>query len=506
MHWHHSLALLLAGSLCIGSAAAEDDRLDIVAPWEINSLDPVQSGYVYGRMQVAETLVKSDIEGNLVPGLATDWKSEDGGKVWHFTLRDGVRFHDDSDMTTEAVVASLERTLANPGALSAAGIKDISGEGHTLTFTLASPYASLPALLTHYSSQILAPSAYDEHGKVTALIATGPYRAANLALPQRLETESFPHYWGAQPSITKASYLAAPRGETRALMAQSGDADIAFTLDAASQARLKATSGVRLEAVPIPRTVVIKLNASKAGFDNAEARHAISQVINRQGIARGVMRVEDAAASQLLPPGVPGWHLDDLAVPEQDLEAAEAILAKQGWQRGDDGILVKDGQRFSATLTTFADRPELPVIATALQDQFRQLGIDVNVSIGNSSDIPAGHHDGSLDMGLLARNFGLVPDPLPTIMQDYGPQGGDWGAMHWSNGELSSILASLQQTDSTSSRTQLAAQAAGILHQEMPVIPVAWYVQTAAVNERLSGFVIDPFDQSYRLSELSWRK
>ena len=67
---------------------------------------------------------------------------------------------------------------------------------------------------------------------------------------------------------------------------------------------------------------------------------------------------------------------------------------------------MREGRRLALTLTTFLDRPELPLVAAALQEEMRQIGIAVRVVIGNSSDIPAGHRSGALEMGLVARNFG----------------------------------------------------------------------------------------------------
>lgn len=53
-------------------------------------------------------------------------------------------------------------------------------------------------------------------------------------------------------------------------------------------------------------------------------------------------------------------------------------------------------------------------------------------------------------------------------------------------------------------RADLATRAATRLQEAMPVIPIAWYQQTAAVSGRLEGFSIDPLERSYKLSELRW--
>ena len=59
---------------------------------------------------------------------------------------------------------------------------------------------------------------------------------------------------------------------------------------------------------------------------------------------------------------------------------------------------------------------------------WKEIGIELEVSVANYSEIPAGHQDGTLQVALYARNYGLTPDPVGTVLQDFGAGGGDWGA------------------------------------------------------------------------------
>ena len=186
------------------------------------------------------------------------------------------------------------------------------------------------------------------------------------------------------------------------------------------------------------------------------------------------------------------------------MEAAKGLLADLGWTAGDDGILVKDGERFSILLRTFPDRPELPLMAAALQDQWRQIGVELEVSVASYSEIPAGHQDGTLHVALYARNYALTPDPIGTVLQDFGPGGGDWGAMGWESPEVADALTAISATGDETLRSKDIAKVARILHDELPVIPIVWYQHTVAVASGLQGVVIDPLQRSYGLSKLSW--
>jgi peptide/nickel transport system substrate-binding protein len=255
----------------------------------------------------------------------------------------------------------------------------------------------------------------------------------------------------------------------------------------------------------LPRTPFVKLNAGHPVLADVRVRRAIALCVERQGIARALLRDPDLAATQLFPRSMTAWH--DTALPPLRTDPAEArrLLAEAGWLPAADGIRRRNGQRLELALTTFVDRPELPVIAAALQEEMRQIGIAVRVVIGNSSDIPAGHRSGTLQMGLVARNFGNVPDPVATLLQDFGPDGGDWGAMGWRSGDVTAALTRLASTQGDpAERRADRARVAAVLQAELPVIPVVWYRQVCAASRRIAGADIDPYERSYRISRLTW--
>lgn len=148
-----------------GSVALADDRpLRIVGPWEIVGVDPAQSGYVFSRTQVAETLVTADGEGRLAPLLAESWSASEDGLTWRFPVRSGATFHDGTPVTAEAAAASLERARAGAGAFAQAPVASIAAEDREVVIRLDRPFASLPAFLANYGTIILAPASYDTAG------------------------------------------------------------------------------------------------------------------------------------------------------------------------------------------------------------------------------------------------------------------------------------------------------------------------------------------------------
>jgi peptide/nickel transport system substrate-binding protein len=495
------VCLVLIAVLGPTLANANQAALDVAAPFEIKSADPVLSGDIFQKMDVMETLVDADTSGRLRPGLSDRWSVSPDKLVWRFHIRPNTRFHDGTVLTAAAAANALNWSKDKKSILVRAPISTIAAEGNEVVITLKSPFAALPAFLAEYRTGILAPSAYGADGSVKAVIGTGAFKVTKLEPPMTLKAERFEAYWGGPAKLPAVNYTSVTRAETRALMAESGDAELVVNLDPASVTRLQSVNRVTVESVSLPRVMILKLNLGSVFFDSVEERRALSLAIDRAGLAQAILRYR-AAASQMFPATMSGWHNPGLKPLAYDVAAAKAAFAAAGWKPGADGILQKDGKRFAVELLTYPDRPELPLTAAVLEQLLRDVGIATTINSTNSSEIPAKHAAGTLEMGLLARNFALVPDPVGTLMQDYAPSG-DWGAMGWNNPEFTAAVKKLAAEGGTDAeKSALAAT----LQAELPVLPIAWYQQSAAIAKTVRGVVIDPYERSFGLKSADFIK
>jgi len=491
---------LMAMVLAIANAVAANEKiLNIVEPFELKSPDPATSGNVYIKMGIAETLIDTDENGNLLPALATSWQSSEDGLIWRLQLREGVVFHDGTAFNAAAAARALNVARTKPALLASAPITDIVDENGILAIRLSEPFAPLPAYLAEYRSLIYAPAAYEEDNSVTQVIGTGPFRLTRFEPPLQLEAARFGEYWGKKPTIERLHYQAVSRAETRALMAESGDADYVSTLDPASIARLRQVDHVTMTAVSLPRIMTLKLNVGHEFLSDIRARQALSMAIDRDGLAQAVLRYP-ASANQLFAPAVGEWHSKKIPPLAYDPEATKILLQKLGWQLGADGIFSRNSKRFSITLTTFPDRPELPLAAAALQHMFAEIGVEIILDITNASEIPVRHGDGTLEMALFSRNLALVPDPLGTLLTDYVAST-DWGSMNWNNEEYVGLIRKLA---SGQGGTEERERAIEIMHQELPLIPVAWYQNSIGFSKRIKGAFNDPYERNIGLRDMEW--
>ncbi|MGF1909203.1 ABC transporter substrate-binding protein [Vibrio kasasachensis] len=478
--------------------------LKISGPFEFSSQDLSKDGYMFTRMQVVESLVAINKKGQVEPQLAVAWSVSPDDLTWTFELREGVTFHDGSKLDAAAVKNALKNAMAKPGVIKRAPITEIATDGDQLIIQLSKPYNPMLTVLAHYTVAIASPNSYNQEGVATSLAGTGPYQIEELVPPHKIHVTRYDNYWGEKAKIEKVQYLAGHRAESRALLAQTGQADIVYTLDPASVAPLQQTDTVEIVRESIPRTILLKLNNEHPYLNSYQTRQALSLALDRSGISQQIIRMPGSEAYQLFAPSLGAWHIEKFTQTSRDLVKAKELLTSQGWQVNEQGMLERDGQPFVVNLTTYSDRPELPVVATAIQAQLKEVGIEVDISIDNSSAIPAKHQDGTIELGLVARNFGATVDPLALLLKDFAEhKGSDWGPTNWSSAEFSQLLNRLSTTKDAASYQQQAQQASQILAKKMPLIPITFYTQLVAVNKKVGNFSFDPFEINYRISEMT---
>lgn len=500
------LGALIVIAMMAGEAAAQERALRVVSPWVFNSLEPTETGFIMTRMGAGETLVGVEPDGRLVGLVAESWRVEADRLTWRFAIRAGMRFHDGEPVTPAAVVNSLTRARANSESLSNAPIESIAADGADVVIRTATPFGPLPSFLVDYATIIISPRCIASDGRVTCLAATGYYRLDRVVDQTRQEFSAFDGYWGERAPIARAVHLAVPEGETRANLAASGEAELAYTLLPVAAARINAGGRARVESVTIPRLRMIVMNAGLPFFDDPRARRAISLAIDRAGIAQAILRHPASAATQLFPPLLRGWHQRDLPALRQDVAEARRLLAELGWRLGRDGILERDGRRFSVRALTFANRPELPVMAAAIQAQLREIGIEIAIEPSPPGRVPAAQRDGSLEMALVSRTYVNVPDPIGTIIPDFTRDRSLWAAMNWRHDEIRRLVPEYVGSFDDDRRAAIQRRVAEILQDELPVIPVSWTEHTVAVANTIAGVEVDPFEMSYRLNRVRWAR
>jgi peptide/nickel transport system substrate-binding protein len=194
---HFAWQWLVISSLVVGAAAVAETRpqyggtLRVAMHTAPVSLDPAENGRIdsfAGRnltFLMFETLVMADAGGRLHPGLATAWTTTDN-QHWQFRLRHGVKFHDGTALTAEAVAASLR--FANPA-------WKVGSEADSVVIELDRADPRLPAELALPHNAIVK---REPDGKLSG---TGPFHVADWQPGKRLALAAEEDYWKGRPYL-----------------------------------------------------------------------------------------------------------------------------------------------------------------------------------------------------------------------------------------------------------------------------------------------------------------
>src|SRR5256885_5628374 len=205
------------------------------------------SAYTIYDPLVAWEMDVSDRPGKLVPGLATEWKVDEGDKKkWRFTLRKGVKFHDGSEFNADAVIWNLDKVLNDkapqfdkrqsaqvktrlPSVASYAKIDDDTVEITTKTIDSFFPYQMLWFLVS-------SPAQYEKLGKDWDKFAsqpsgTGPFKLTKLVPRELAELTKNEAYWNKKriPKTDKLILIPMPEALARTNALLAGQVDLIET-------------------------------------------------------------------------------------------------------------------------------------------------------------------------------------------------------------------------------------------------------------------------------------
>lgn len=493
-------ALSAVGLLPAHSGPA-DDTVRIASPWKIGALKP-SAGTALSRTGVTETLMRPTESGDIVGLLAESWTVNDALDAWRFKVREGVLFHDGTELTAKTVADNLAK-FREESSLRTAPVKSVTAEDRDVVITLERPYSILPAILADWNTGILSASNLSEESVETPY-GTGPYKVRDASDPSVLKLSANADYWGQVPAIASVEYLFVPDAQARQAMAAAGEVEFAFSLPVTAKKILERAELLSVNIQAIPRVRALKLNGSLSPLDEVDVRRAISYAIDRKGIATAVVGNPKTAATQLFPPSLPAWHDQSLPPFAHDPAKASELLAAAGFEKGEDGVLTRDGKRFEIKLRTYDSRPELPVIGVAIQGMLKEVGIDMSIQQGDWTIISDGHTDGTLEAGIVSDSFVYVPDPIGALAENFYKSGGFWGSMNWNNAEFDALVEAYQRTVDPEKLTGLRKELIAMIHAEHPLVTITWYDDVYAVSSRISNFKFDVYERDFGLNRLKW--
>ncbi|MCL0074794.1 ABC transporter substrate-binding protein [Thermodesulfovibrionales bacterium] len=383
--------LLLGGVLAVYiTQQAEEVKVKVEVPQELTIAVVRDIGghrdFEVRRAHIFETLVGA-APGAMRPEpmLATHWEVSEDGLTWTFYLREGVKFHDGTPFTADAVKFSLERILERRGAI-AQGIFKIESmeivDDYTIKITNTEPWAAFPAHLAHGLGYIVSPTAVDQEGDIIEPIGTGPFKFHEYIPEERVVVVRNEDHWRGLPKLERITFVVIPDHHTRIMALKAGEVDVIQFVPEGEVARLDAHSEITVLTTPSVRTHFLVFNTETEPFDNILVRQAVDYAINQKALVEHVLDGMGVPARGQISPAIRWSIYDELPEPRYDPEKARTLLAEVGWKDADgDGILDKDGEPFRITLLLTGLRPQWPPMAEVIQAQLRDVGINADLRV-----------------------------------------------------------------------------------------------------------------------------
>ncbi|MBQ0868465.1 ABC transporter substrate-binding protein [Streptomyces smyrnaeus] len=489
-----AVALLTTGALTLtacggGSGGGSGERLRVSM-----AFPPAQSMSPYGddavllsRLSVIEGLTKLDTSGEAEPALATSWKPSDGGRTWTFQLRK-ARFQDGRKVTADAVVRSIEeatKASPEPRVLSDAGeLSAKAKDADTVAVTSSEPDTLLPQRLANPSLAVLSPEAYgrgegaDKGGKVTvAGHATGPFTLTEVDGAVSATLERNDDYWGGKAKAAGVDVTFTANGTTRANALRSGSTDIAEYVPVSQASVLKKG---QIEAVPTARTNSLYMNTGRGPLKDPRLRAAVRSAIDSKALIKSVYEGYADEPEGLLGPGVK-WA-DELRVPVKGRAkpATEAQVKKAP----------------TLTLATYTNRPELPEVVTALQQQFEQAGFRVKQVVRDYARMEADALAGKYDIFVQARNTLLdTGDPVSYLESDFTCKG-SFNMSQLCDQAVDKAVDKAAGTGPTTGRQRAEMAAEAKILRTDAVVPLLHERFIQGVADDIEGVSLDPMERT----------
>jgi peptide/nickel transport system substrate-binding protein len=364
------------------------------------SLDPADH-----RDRLSETVLR-----NMFDGLVTrdtrsgvhlelaeemNWLDE---KTLEVKLRQGVKFHDGTEMTADDVVYTFDRIIqenaieypephTSPRKGLIAPLESIEKvDDYTVVMHFSGPWPPAMQLIVH--QQIVPKHYLDEVGTagfVENPMGTGPFKfVSTKAGLEEVVMERFDDYYGGAPDLEPvgpacvegAVFRVIPEASTRVAALLAGEVDIIQSVPAELIDILSQTPGIQVKTAPGTQPQWLQLNVTDPLFQDVGVRQALNYAVDKDLIVEAIYGGRAVPLPGPLSP-FNNFVNEKLSPYPYDPEKALGLLAEAGWTDSDgDGMLDKNDQPFAFTIDTLEEwRP----LAEAVATMYREIGIDASV-------------------------------------------------------------------------------------------------------------------------------
>ena len=425
---------------------------------------------------VCEPLVRYRADGSRPQAaLATTWASVDG-RVWTFTLREGVRFHDGTPLDADAVVANLEalrRTRAFPGRAQRLGPLVVE-------VVLQRPNAALLATLSQPFFSMQSPRELESGS--TRPVGTGPFRLERAG-PGEVVLAADPGYWNGPPRLRQIVFRRYPGAEALVRGLKAAEVDVTSSLGREQLDLLHEDGQLLLDTQTGLNIAFLSVNNERVPFSDPRLRLAVARAIDRPALVNRVLGGHGTPARNPLPPSIWGYAE---RTPEIGLDrpAARRLLARAGYGGG-----------FATTLTFCeAPRPYLPApraLAGHIAADLEEVGIHVRLRpVASWAEYLERATRGDYELALLGWQADTTdPNDFLSVLLESGSIG-TTNRSRYRSPAMDTLLERARRGHGPEERSASYRSAQALFQKEMPWVPLYHVSVFTAYRREVQGLVV----------------
>jgi peptide/nickel transport system substrate-binding protein len=480
-----------------------DREPDTMNRYATHILEDIEAGVVEG-------LVTNDEEMKIIPVLAAEIPTTenggvivraDGGMDVTWKLRPGVKWHDGVSHTSADVKFTVD-------AINKGDWKPESVDGFDRIASVDTPDSL--TVVVHYK-EIYAPyqlqfvrgtlpkhvlegrdlNTANDYNR--APLGTGPYKVKEWKTGEYILLERADGYWRGPeyPKIKQLLFRFLTNTTTRINLLKSGEVHMVALVAWDKVRELEAVSGLRMNRVVGNGYEHVTLNQKHfTPFADVKVRQALAHAVNRDLLVRTILDGQVEVVNGPIQP-LSAAYEPEVQTYGFDPVRARALLTEAGWVPGADRIRRKDGKRLAFTLITQSGFAIRENVSQAIQQAFRDVGVDMQVKLLDGTTISSVWFSGDFDAMLHWWQMGADPELTLFFAGDRMPPAGR-NINYVNDTTLTSLLYRSDRTADVAQRNVLLRDAQRRIAALAPEIVLYNTAKVDAVPRSLKGFTGNP--------------
>jgi peptide/nickel transport system substrate-binding protein len=427
-------------------------------------------------------LLARDAQMNLHGDLAESWETPNP-LTYVFHLKPNIKFHDGRTLTSADVKSTFEFIL-NPANKSPkrGGFRLLNQieapDPLTVIFHLKEPYASFLTNLIPSAAGIVPANAAADFARHP--IGSGPFQFVSQSQDDEVLLASNENYFAGAPAVKSIRFRIVPDAVVRALELRKGSADLEMSsLSPDLIPALVRRPWLSLTERSGTNFAYLGINLEDQLLAHREVRQALAYASDRETLVKYLLHGQARVASGILPPNHWAYEPNVTQYPA-DTARAEQLLDAAGYPRRANGI------RFHLTLKTSTEE-QARLIGTALQEQWRKVGIDLELRPLEFATLLSDAVRGNFQL-VYARWVGANNDPdvfeYVFSSKRFPPDGANRG--HYRNPRIDTLTDQIRVEMDREKRKVLCSEVQKILADDVSYLPL-WFSDVVSVHRRELG-------------------